>query len=399
MPIESYSLSELLEAIRLSLRGSFPDSYWVRAEISSLSVRANGHCYMEFAEGPASTPPSAFRGMGEQQYTAKIKVNCWRTTWTTVSRLFEAAAGQPLRTGMQVLAEVTVEFHPIYGMSLTVLQIDPSFTLGDLAKKKEETLRRLEAEGVIDMQKALTLVRLPKRIAVISSATAAGYQDFLDQLLHNAAAYAFRVTLFEAIMQGDTAAASVIRALEAIYEREQEFDAVVIIRGGGATTDLTAFDQYELAAVCANFPLPIIAGIGHTRDVSVVDRVAYLSVKTPTAAAAFFIDTMATEDALITALAERLRLTATKQIQLRKQHLDTAKMQLRLLLNQRIQQQHHQLALAEKTIELHSPERIFRMGYSLTMKDGEIVRDAHQLQAGDTITTVLSNGTVESVVE
>lgn len=397
--MQSYSLSELLEAVRLSIRGSFPESYWVRAEISSLSARANSHCYMELAESPASTPQSAFHSMGGQQYTAKIKANCWRSIWATVSRQFEDAVGQPLRVGMQVLAEVTVDFHPIYGMSLTVLQIDPSFTLGDLANKKEETLRRLEAEGVIDMQKALRLARLPKRIAVVSSATAAGYQDFADQLLHNEAAYAFRITLFEAIMQGDSAAASVIRALEAIYEREQEFDAVVIIRGGGATSDLTAFDQYELAVVCANFPLPIISGIGHTRDVSVVDRVAYLSFKTPTAVAAFFIDTMAEEDALITALAERLRLTATKQIQLRKQRLDTTKMQIRLLLNQRLQGQQHQLALAEKTIELHSPERIFRMGYSLTMKDGKLVRDAHLLQAGDTITTVLSNGTIKSIVE
>jgi len=199
-------------------------------------------------------------------------------------------------------------------------------------------------------------------------------------------------------MQGDTAAASIIAALDAIYEREQEFDAVVIIRGGGAVTDLSCFDQYGLAAYCAQFPLPIIAGIGHTRDVSIVDRVAYASVKTPTAAAELFIGIMSEQDAELQQLADRLSQTANRQIVLRRQLLDQTEMRIRLLIGQRLQKQSGTLDLIEKTVQLHSPERIFRMGYSLTTKDGRPVRHVAELQEGDRITTLLADGHVESVV-
>lgn len=391
--MQSFSLSEFLAAVQQSVRYAFPDSYWVRAEISSLSARPNGHCYMELAESAANGG-----GAYGQEYAAKIKANCWRNIWASVSKDFEEAVGQPLKVGMQVLAEVTVDFHPIYGMSLTLQAIDPSFTLGDLARQKAEALRRLEEEGIIDMQKSLRLPTLPKRLAVVSAPTAAGYQDFCDQLQNNPAGYAFRTTLFPAVMQGDTAAASIIAALDAIYEREQEFDAVVIIRGGGAVTDLSCFDQYGLAAYCAQFPLPIIAGIGHTRDVSIVDRVAYASVKTPTAAAELFIGIMSEQDAELQQLADRLSQTANRQIVLRRQLLDQTEMRIRLLISQRLQKQSGTLDLIEKTVQLHSPERIFRMGYSLTTKDGRPVRHAAELQEGDRITTLLADGHVESVV-
>lgn len=398
--MQSYSLAEFLATVQLAVRTSFPETYWVRAEISSLSARPNGHCYMELAEGAAAN--AAFKTAGStygQEYAAKIKANCWRNIWAAVSEDFQNVVGQPLTVGMQVLAEVSVDFHPVYGMSLTVLQIDPSFTIGELARQKAAALRKLEEEGIIDMQKSLSLPLLPKRLAVISAATAAGYQDFENQLLNDARGYAFHTTLFPATMQGDTAAASIISALEKIYAREQEFDAVVIIRGGGATTDLSCFDQYELAACCAQFPLPIIAGIGHTRDVSLVDRVAFESVKTPTAAAEFFIDRMAEQDELLQDLAERLRQTASRQIQLRRQALDASEMRFRLLLSQRLQKQHNTLDIIEKTIQFHSPERIFRMGYSLTVSDGRIVRSAESLKPGDKLTTILADGQVTSVVE
>jgi len=393
--MQSFSLSEFLAAVQLAVRGSFPDSYWVRAEISNLSARPNSHCYMELAE---SANGSARGGYG-QEYAAKIKANCWRNIWAGVSQDFEAAVGQPLKVGMQVLAQVTIDFHPVYGMSLTVQSIDPSFTLGDLARQKAEALKKLEDEGIIDMQQGLRLATLPKRLAVISAATAAGYQDFCDQLQNNQEGYAFRTTLFAATMQGDTAATSIIKALEKIYEQEQLFDAVVIIRGGGATTDLSCFDQYELAANCAQFPLPIIAGIGHTRDVSLVDRVAFASVKTPTAAAEFFISRMAEQDAELQQLADRLQQTAARQIVLRRQVLDQTEMRIRLLIGQRLQKQSGKLDLIEKTIQLHSPERIFRMGYSLTTRDGKVVRRADELQAGDRLVTVFADGQAESVVE
>ena len=274
--MKSYTLSELLTVVQLALRGAFPNSYWVRAEISSLSVKPGSHCYLELAESeqPADQSFARTSNNAHPQFKAKIKANCWRSTWQQVSLAFERSVGMPLKVGMQVLAEVTVDFHPVYGLSLTIQDIDPSYSLGALAQQKEATLKRLADEGVIDMQKSLRMPLLPKRLAVISAATAAGYEDFQNQLLHNAAGYAFRTTLFAATMQGDTAAASIISALDAIYSRELEFDAVVIIRGGGATTDLSAFDTYELAFHCANFPLPMISGTGHTPYGPVVDRVA-----------------------------------------------------------------------------------------------------------------------------
>lgn len=396
--MQSYSLSELLGALQVVVRGAFSETYWVRAEISSLSAKPNSHCYMELAES-AGAAQGGLKSAYGQEYAAKIKANCWRNVWVQVCRKFEDAVGQPLKVGMQVLAEVTVDFHPVYGMSLTVQQIDPSFTLGDLARQKAEALRKLEEEGIIDMQKELTLPLLPKRLAVISAATAAGYQDFDNQLKNNAQGYAFRTRLYPATMQGDTAAASIISALREIYKDEREYDAVVIIRGGGATTDLSCFDQYELAAHCAQFPLPIIAGIGHTRDVSLVDRVAYASVKTPTAAAELLISKMAEQDDALQALAERLRQTATHQIQIRRQLLDQTEMRIRLLTGQRLQKQLNTLDLLEKTIELHSPERIFRMGYSLTMKDGKVVRSAAGLKPGDRLTTAFADGQIASIVD
>lgn len=394
--MQSYSLSEFLAAVQLSVRASFPESYWVRAEISSLSAKPNSHCYMELAEGNNGST----RGFG-QEYAAKIKANCWRNIWQQVSRQFEQAVGQPLRVGMQVLAEVDVDFHPVYGLSLTIRQIDPSFTIGDLARQKAEALRKLEEEGIIDMQQSLRLPLLPKRLAVISAPTAAGWQDFDNQLKANAQGYAFSTTLFPATMQGDTAAASIISALERVFEAAENgqlFDAVVIIRGGGATTDLSCFDQYELAACCAQFPLPIIAGIGHTRDVSLVDCVAFRSVKTPTAAAEFFISRMAEQDEMLQELAERLRASGDRQITLRRQRLDQTEMRLRMLFMQRLQKQHNALDIIDKTIQLHSPARIFRMGYSLTTCNGRIVRSATQLKPGDKLTTAFADGKTESVV-
>ena len=398
--MKSYSLSELLSVVQLALRGAFPNSYWVRAEISSLSAKPSSHCYLELAESESSEDLLQARtaNNAQPQFKAKIKANCWRSTWQQVSLAFEHAVGMPLKVGMQVLAEVSVDFHPVYGLSLTIQDIDPSYSLGALAKQKEATLKRLTDEGVIDLQKSLRIPTLPQRLAVISASTAAGYEDFQNQLLHNAAGYAFRTTLFAATMQGDTAAASIISALDAIYSREQEFDAVVIIRGGGATTDLSAFDNYDLAFYCANFPLPIIAGIGHTRDVSVVDRVSFFSVKTPTAAAEYFIQRIAEQDEMLQLLSERLRQTAAFTRTLAAK-LDQQQMRIRLLFQQRLQKQIHELDIAEKTIELHSPERIFRMGYSLTTSGGRIIRHAEELKIGQRITTILGSGKVDSIVE
>lgn len=386
--MQSYSLSELLRTIQFAVSAAFPDSYWVRAEISSLSARPNGHCYMELAEGASGS-----------EYAAKIKANCWKNIWTGLSAHFLETVGQPVRTGMQVLVRVSVEMHPVFGLSLTVLDIDPSFTLGDLAQRKAEALKRLEEEGIIDMQKGLSLPTLPRRIAVISAPTAAGYQDFEHQLKNNPEGYTFLTTLFPATMQGDTAAESIVNALQAIYNHEEAFDAVVIIRGGGAVTDLSCFDQYELAAHCAQFPLPVIAGIGHTRDISLVDRVAFISVKTPTAAAEYLISRFAEQDSALTQLTERLVRSADTQIRTRTTVLERIDKQLCMSVRTRLQRSHSTLELIEQTVRLHSPERIFRMGYSLTRCGGKVVRSAADLKPGDVLTTTFEAGRAESRVD
>lgn len=384
------SLSELLRCVQTVVRAEMADTYWVRAEVSNISARPGGHCYMELAE----TEPGS-----RELFRAKIRANCWRNTWSIVSAVFQEATGQALCAGMAVLVEVSIDFHPVYGMSLVIEQIDPTFTLGDMARQKQETLRRLEQEGILDMQQLLPFPTLPRRVAVISSNTAAGYQDFQHQLLHNAYGFAFRTALFPATMQGDQASASIVAALDTICRESEHFDVVVIIRGGGATTDLSCFDRYEVASACAQFPLPIITGIGHTRDVSVVDRVAHISVKTPTAAAELLISKMKEQWELLQNLQERLLRTADQQVNLRRNMLDRLQMRLQMSHANLLQRRHIALDLIEKTISLHSPERIFRQGYSLTTLHGHVVRDASELHPGDEIVTHFAQGQIGSKVQ
>lgn len=384
--MQTYSLSELCDWIGEVVENDLPDRYWVRAEIASMSVR--GHCYMELVE-------KAENGI----LAAKVRATCWSNVYSLLSAYFAQETGQVLHAGLQVLVEVSVEFHTVYGLSLNILNIDPTYTLGDLAKQRQATIRQLTEDGVMELQQALEVPSLVRRIAVVSSADAAGYGDFCDQLQHNRFGYAFHTQLYPAVMQGDTAARSIIKALGAIAAQEKEWDVVVIIRGGGATTDLSCFDDYTLASHCAQFPLPIIAGIGHTRDMSVVDMVVHCSVKTPTAAAEWLIERVATQVERVGSLLLRLQ-RATQGVVTRQQN--------RLMLyEQRIKngayrlltRERGKLSLLQKTIELHSPERIYKMGYSLTTVNGKVVRNQGDVKAGDVIETHLQEGVVESVVK
>ena len=384
--MQQYSLLELCDWLGEVVETELPDRYWVRAEIASMSVR--GHCYMELVE-------KAENGI----LAAKVRATCWSNVYSLLSAYFAQETGQVLHAGLQVLLEVSVEFHAVYGLSLNIVNIDPTYTLGDLAKQRQATIRQLTEDGVMELQQALEVPSLVRRIAVVSSADAAGYGDFCDQLQHNRFGYAFHTQLYPAVMQGDTAARSIIQALGAIAAQEEEWDVVVIIRGGGATTDLSCFDDYMLASHCAQFPLPIIAGIGHTRDVSVVDMVVHSSVKTPTAAAEWLIERVAQQVEKVGSLLLRLQ-RATQGI--------LAKEQNRLMLyEQRIKngvyrlltQERGKLNLWQKTIELHSPERIFKMGYSLTTVNGKVLRNQSDVKEGDVIETHLQEGVVKSVVK
>jgi exodeoxyribonuclease VII large subunit len=298
-----------------------------------------------------------------------------------------------------VLLEVSVEFHSVYGLSLNVWNIDPTYTIGDLAKQRQATINKLQLDGVMELQQALELPSLVRRIAVVSSSEAAGYGDFCDQLKNNRFGFDFQVQLYSAVMQGDTASRSIINALSAIAGQEEEWDVVVIIRGGGASTDLSCFDDYELASHCAQFPLPIVAGVGHTRDVSVVDMVVYSSVKTPTAAAEWLIDRVAVQVERVGEL--QLRLQKAVQGKIARERNRVLVMEQRMInaVRRMVVREEGKLNLWRKTIDLHSPERIFKMGYSLTMAKGKIVRSSKDVHEGDVVETYLQDGMIQSVVE
>lgn len=384
--MKQYSLSELCDCIDDALTTELNSTYWVRAEIASLSVR--GHCYMEVVEKA-----------NNHSIAAKMRATCWQHTYNLLAPYFEAETGQALSVGMQVLLEVEVSFHAVYGMSLNIVGIDPRFTIGDLAKQRQATIQQLKNDGVMDMQRNLPLPSLLKRIAVISSNDAAGYGDFCHQLKNNNNGLHFHVQLFPALMQGEQSPASIIQSLQQIADDINSWDLVVIVRGGGATTDLRNFDNYELASHCAQFPLPIIAGIGHTRDISIVDMVVHTSVKTPTAAAEWIVGRMVVQAERINELNERLKNAVKQSIFRQQQRLGNLLQSLRFITQQRLYKQRTQLDLWQKTIQIHSPERIYRMGYSLTTMNGKVVKSIHDVKKGQYIQTHTADGTIESIVD
>ena len=384
--MKQYSLSELCTEIQEVVENDLLERYWVRAEIASLSTR--GHCYMELVEKAE-----------DNTLAAKVRATCWNNVYGLLSAYFIQETGQALRIGMQVLVEVSVGFHPVYGLNLNIWNIDPTYTQGDLAKQRQATIRRLKEDGVIDMQKSLEVPTLVRRVAIISAAGAAGYGDFCDQLTNNRYGYKFELSLFAAIMQGDNAPKSIISALNQIVKEEDQWDIVVIIRGGGASTDLGCFDDYELANHCAQFPLPILSGIGHTRDMSIVDMVVHTSVKTPTAAAEWLIERIEEQIEVITLLSSRLQRATQYAVIQEQNKLQGYLQRMSYAMQRLVIQEQNRLQMWGKTIELHSPERIFKMGYSLTMLNDKPITKIADVKEGDILKTFVQDGIVESVVK
>ena len=410
MEQQALSLHELNGLVKRSIRSCLPDTYWVQAELSDVRSNYSGHCYLEFIQKDASG----------NTLIAKARGTIWSNIYKMLKPYFEQETGQAFTSGIKVLVQVSVEFHELYGYSLTVLDIDPTYTVGDMERKRREILRQLEEEGVIDLNKELEMPMLPQRIAVISSATAAGYGDFCNQLANNPRRYGFRTELFPAIMQGERVEESILSALDTINNRLEEFDVVVIIRGGGATSDLSGFDTYLLAASCAQFPLPIITGIGHERDDTVIDKVAHTRVKTPTAAAEFLIakmdkcadvlDEMSArlmqgvqsrllwEHRRIENLKQRIPSVAYKRIADAKYDLLSAQRDLQMASRQFLSVKKHRLELLQQRLSDALPEKQLARGYSITLKDGKAVKDASLLKEGETVTTLLHQGQFESVI-
>lgn len=280
------SLFELNQQIRQAMEERFPESAWVIAEISEIKTSASGHCYLELIQ--------------KDDRSASIKAKAAATIWAATFRMlrpyFEMTTGRPLAEGMKILIRATVEFHEIYGLSLKVMDIDPTYTIGELELQRQQTIQQLIDDGVFDMNKQLPFPEIPQRLAVIASEKSAGYQDFMHQLLSNAPGFYIKTSLYGAIMQGKDAEPSILQALENIFEERDKFDAIVLIRGGGAQADLSCFDSYRLSQHLAQMPLPVITGIGHTKDISIADMVSHTSVKTPTAAAEFILSAMVEAD-------------------------------------------------------------------------------------------------------
>ncbi len=305
---KNYSLSRLLGSIRSCLEGTYSERYWVRAETSDFRSSGGGHCYLELLE----------REEGGRQIRAKVRASIWASVYPSIIKKFRASGIDTLSSGMAILAQVQVSFHEQYGLSLIIWDIDPNYSLGDIAKLKQETINKLKAEGLLDLNKSMPLPLPLQRLAIISSPTAAGYGDFMKHL-KSRGELACTTALFTATMQGEQTTQSIRSALYRIEEHIELFDAVVIIRGGGAVSELRAFDDYELCMLCANFPLPILCGIGHERDQSVLDLVAHTSLKTPTAVADFILLSQENEFARIEQLKERL-IRAYSTLSINRQH-------------------------------------------------------------------------------
>lgn len=388
MSEKRYTLHTLNALVREAIAAELPDEYWVEAELSECR-ESRGHCYMELVEKDetSNTP------------VAKASAKCWKQTWAMVQPYFERTTGQPLRAGMKVLLKVYPQFHEAFGFSWIVTDIDPNYTLGDMAQRRQQIIAQLKAEGVFDLQRELVIPRFCQRIAVISAATAAGYGDFCRQLEENEYGLVFYPTLFPAVMQGEQVEQSVIAALNRINGHADDYDVVVIIRGGGSTSDMSGFDTLSLAENVANFPLPIITGIGHDRDECVLDMVSNTRVKTPTAAAAFLIAHLADTLRHLNDLQQRLSFMLTMFKTNFEHQLDQRYERICHAIQQRITQERHHLEMVEQHTALLDPALLLRRGYSITLFHGKAVRDPQQLKAGDEIETRVEKGVIMSRVE
>ena len=431
--VNHLSLYELNSLVRDVISMSLPDSYWVEVELSEAREGYGGHCYMELIEKDehSNTP------------IAKAHASCWRNRWMLLKPQFERVTGQRIHAGMKVLLKVHAQFHENYGFSWIVDDIDPTYTMGDMARKRMEIIQTLKEEGVFDLQKELKLPMFCQRIAVISSATAAGYGDFCNQLADNGYGLQFTTALFAATMQGEGVEQSVISALNRINEEWENWDCVVIILGGGATSDLSGFDTLALAENVANFPLPIITGIGHERDESVLDMISFQRVKTPTAAAAFLVDHLTevyariedAQEAIVNYVKRRLQVERMKFERLSTQiptlfslvkvrqsnrldqllnrlkakaeripadglhRLEMLEARLKEPVARKLERELHRIDMLSQRAIAQDPERLLSRGYSITLKDGKSIKDASQLKAGDEIETRFAKGVAKAVVK
>ena len=403
------TLYELQRMVRTTVEECFATPLWVSAEISELKVNRSGHCYLNLVE----------KGNSEGAPRAEARAVIWRNNYTQIDAMFREATGSPLSTGIGVLVRVVVTYHEIYGFSLQIIDLDPNYTLGDVERRRRETIERLKEDGVWDMNRELSLPRPLLRIAVVSSATAAGYRDFMTEI--GSSPFNFNVTLFEATMQGEGAEESVVNALSTIAERESDFDIAVIIRGGGSTSDLALFDSYRIALYVTQMPMAVITGIGHDKDVSVVDMVAHYMCKTPTAVGAFLVDSATAELNTIYDLSNEFRQLSEQMLNNQSSYIAQRKLELCHLASQNISNHSHNISAIEQIIkelsshiiateeqrlvsvkrltESYSLDNILKLGFALVQTSEGIITSADGIGIGDQIEITLHNGTISAVVQ
>ena len=402
------TLRELQRRVKSVLEGQFALPVWVSAEISDLKVNYSGHCYLELVE----------KGGDNGVPTAQARAVIWRSHYPRIAGYFEAETGQRLAPGLKILAKVLVSYHELYGFSLQITDIDPSFTLGDLERQRQLTIAQLQQDGVWEMNREVAMPIVVQRVAIVSSAQAAGYQDFRKEL--EKSSYRFDVELFDAFMQGEAAEESIIGALCRVADSMEEFDAVVIIRGGGSRSDLNCFNAYRLCSHVAQFPLPVLTGIGHDKDTSVADMVAHKALKTPTAVAGWLVERMSNVEGWLDGAALQLhdgvlRLTRAQQLRLeeftgdlrhlpagllrrRALELESRSEAFRLAVGEFLRQQRQRLDTSEKLAESRSPRHILRMGFAVVRSHGEAIRSVGQVTAGERLEVEIADGrfTVEA---
>jgi len=407
--MDSITLLELNKRIAEVVNTTFDDFIWVVAEISEIHSAANGHCYLELIE-------KSKRG---GSIAAKARATIWANRWWLIKEAFESVTGNQLKAGIKVLFQVQVQMHEAFGLSLNIVDIDPNYTLGEIAQRRLEIIRRLEQEGIMEMNKELPMPNIPQRIAIISAENAAGYGDFCHQLDNNEFGIKFYSHLFPAVMQGSNTEKSIISALDKVFNYSDLFDVVVIIRGGGGTADLNSFDSYDIAVNIANFPIPVIVGIGHERDNTVIDLVAHTSVKTPTAAAELLIGKVSEEYSAMELLKESLVNIATRRIETEKlkqeraksvivkaharlieqqNHLSLASERIKLFTKQRLEKDRQKHLLISNTINLCKPDNMLKKGFSIVRGNGKVIKDANKVSIGTILEIETSNGKINTIV-
>ena len=385
---EHIDLLTLQRLLKQGVESLFPNRVWVKAEVSAVKARSGGHCYLELSQ-------SSDKGL-----EAKTSAIIWSSKYRLIAPYFQSVTGSPIQEGMVILVEVQVNYSELYGLSLIINDIDPEYSLGVKELERQKTIERLQKEGLMGLQKELELPVLPYRLAVVSAEDAAGYRDFMRHLGENPYGFKVEPVLFPALMQGTECPSSIIAAMDAVLECEREWDAVLILRGGGSKLDLSWYDDYSLAAVIAQYPLPVLTAIGHDQDFHVCDMVAYEYLKTPTALADYIMDIYEGEDERISSAETRIRLAVSNRLYREDALLDSLASRIKGAFSLKIATMESALQVLQTRIQAADPRRILDRGYALAVDEkGVVLKGASGKRTGDKVTVMFSDGTLGCIVD